>query len=154
MSDATFEFDQAKWDAFRTRIEKHLSKEKTDKIIEAVAYKGLKKFVEGMPHRTGATARSWYVNKKGSGEYKIITASKVAVYLEDGTKAHGPKKKKFLYIPLRPGAAVWRKGFIFGKDYILAKKVKGIKALKYFKPTSDDIFKTMIIDFKTHLKAA
>jgi len=154
MSDFEFEFDQAKWDEFVKKIEKHFSKEKIDKIIEATAYKGLKKIVSIMPKRTGALGRSWHVNKASIGEYQIVSANKVALFLEEGTRAHGPVTAKFLYIPLRPGAATWRKGFVFGKDYVLVKRVKGIKARKYLKPVSEDIMKMMVTDFTTHLEAA
>ena len=147
MSDLEFEFDEKKWRDFVERIEKGLSKSVIDKIIEAAAWKGQRLFA--------STLRSksifWLVKKLGDGQ-QIFTTNKVAWFLEDGTKAHGPKTAKFLYIPLRPGAATWRKGFVMGKDYILTKRVKGIKARKYFKPVSAVIFKDMLEDFATHLR--
>jgi hypothetical protein len=149
-----YEFDQKKWDEIVKRIERTFSKAQIDKIMRGTAFKGLRVAVIGTPKKTGATQRSWYVAKAGEGEYKIATPNKVALFLEEGTKAHGPKRAKFLYIPLRPGAATWRKGFVFGKDYILVKRVKGITARRYFKPVSEDIMKIMVSDFTEHLKAA
>lgn len=142
------EFDEKKLKAFITRIEKGLSKSVIDKIIEAAAWKGQRLFASTL----NSKSIFWLVKKLGDGQ-QISTANKVALFLEDGTKAHGPKTAKFLYIPLRPGAATWRKGFVFGKDYILTKRVKGIKARKYLKPVSEKIFKDMLRDFETHLKA-
>jgi len=152
MSDAEFVFDEKQWDDFVKRVRTNLSPETTNKIIEATAYRGLKKIVSIMPHRTGALGRSWSVMKEAAAEYRIASSSKVALFIEEGTKAHGPRYKKFLYIPLRPGAATWRKGFVFGKDYILVKRVKGIKARKYLKPVSQEIFGMMINDFEQHLR--
>jgi len=147
-----YKWDKASWDAFVNRIQKNLSWITIDKVLEATAYKGLKSFVSAMPKRTGALKRSWYVLKHAPGEYLIASDSKVALFLEKGTKAHGPKTAKFLYIPLRPGAAVWRKGFVLGKDYLLAKRVKGIDGLKYLAPTSKKVHNTMVDDFMKQLE--
>jgi hypothetical protein len=148
-----FEWDEKKWQEFTKKIIKQLSDDKIDSILQATAYRGLKHIVSSMPKRTGALGRSWYVDKRKKSEYLISTTSKVALFLEDGTKAHGPKVKKFLYIPLRPGAATWRKGFVFGKDFILVKRVKGIKARKYLKPISKEILGMMISEFSNHLES-
>ena len=52
-------------------------------------------------------------------------------FLEKGTKDHGPKTKKVLYIPLNRKAALggWNEELQMGVDYILRRKVKGIKAM-------------------------
>jgi hypothetical protein len=153
-ADAVFDWDKQKWDSFVKRIKKHLSSEETDKVLAANAYRGHRRMVEIMPKRTGALGRSWYVNRARVGEYQIASMSKIALFIEEGTKAHGPRVKKYLYIPLRPGAAVWRKGFVWGRDYILVKRVKGIKARHYLKPITVEIFNMMVKDFSAHLAKA
>lgn len=150
----TGEWDKAKWDAFVRRIQARLSSSTIDNVLEAIAYKGLRMFASILPKRTGALQRSWSVQKKGIGQYQIFSTSKVALFLEEGTKDHGPKTKKFLYIPLRRGAAVWRKGLVIGKDYILVKRVKGIRAMRYLKPVSQDVLGEMVKDFGQKLATA
>jgi hypothetical protein len=144
-----FEFDKAQWNAFVKRIEKKLTPMEIRKVMGASAFWGLRHIVEAMSQRTGALKRSWKVIEPSLGgqDYRIASDSKVSLFIEEGTKAHGPKTAKFLYIPLRPGAAVWRKGFVWGKDYILVKRVKGIAAQKYLRPMSEDILKTMANNF-------
>lgn len=148
-----FEFDEKQWRAFIKRIERKLTPSAINGVMKATAFWGLRHVVEIMPKRTGALKRSWKaVESAGGKEYRIASDSKVALFLEDGTKAHGPRVKKFLYIPLRPGAAVWRKGFVFGKDYILVKRVKGINGLKYLRPASDNILKAMADNFMAKMQ--
>lgn len=147
------EFDEKAWNDFVKRIERKLSPSQISKVMNMTAHWGLRHTVEAMPKRTGALKRSWKVLESKNGqEYRIASDSKVALFLEEGTKAHGPKVKKFLYIPLRPGAAVWRKGFVYGEDYILVKRVKGIKAAKYLKPLSADIFEAMVGNFQKQIE--
>lgn len=148
---ATFDWDEKKWNDFTKRIQRNIESAKIDRVLVKVAYDGLNTVRQAMPKKTGATRRSWGVKKHKDG-YLIASASKVSLFLEEGTRAHGPKVKKFLYIPLRPGAAVWRKGFVFGRDYILVKLVKGIKAIRYLKPASNEVLKIMVDEFSQHLR--
>ena len=54
-------------------------------------------------------------------------------FLEHGTANAGtgfitPRRSKVLYIPLtRSAASGWRPGLVFGVDYVLAKRVRGIQ---------------------------
>jgi|WetSurMetagenome_2_1015567.scaffolds.fasta_scaffold02369_9 hypothetical protein len=159
-AEAIFEWDKAKWKAFAKRIKNNVNSSRIDKILEDAAYNGQKHIASTMPWKSKKTidrsgiATSWYVLKKKRGEYKIASTHKVAFFLEDGTKAHGPRVKKCLYIPLRPGAATWREGFVLGKDYILVKRVKGIKARKYLKPISLEILGMMVSDFEAYIAKA
>ena len=150
----TANWDDKKWQAFANNIKKRLSATEIDRVIEANAYTAQKLLVNRLPKRTGALRRSWIVQKKGIGQYQVASMSKVALFLEEGTKAHGPKTSKFLYIPLRPGAARWRKGFVWGQDYILVKRVKGIAAQRYLMPIADDTLELMVRDFMNHLERA
>ncbi len=87
------------------------------------------------PKLTGKTRDSW-IRQSFRGEggrfgygWEISNKSPALKYLEDGTKSHGPVKAKHLYIPLRISARKgYRKGMKFGRDYILKKRVAGIKA--------------------------
>lgn len=104
---------------------------------------------------TGDTAKAWKVFHLPGGEVELTNISKTMVMLEKGTKAHGPKKAKRLFIPLTKKAAQagargviranrqWslnhtfapksaKRGkppFIMFHDFVWAKRVKGIKAM-------------------------
>lgn len=77
----------------------------------------------------------WFIKKPGQGARIIENADKVTRFLDEGTVAHGPVTKKFLYIPLVRAAAKWTAaaGLKWGVDYILVKWVRGITA-KHFIP--------------------
>lgn len=107
---------------------------------------------------TGNTAQGWRVVELPGGEVAVNNPTKAMLYLEKGTKAHGPRKAKRLFIPLTrkaaqagakgvmaqnraaSNAALWasygqnkkkkiKLPFVYGVDYIFAKRVKGIKAM-------------------------
>ena len=103
--------------------------------VRKVAVHAFKKLITETPKGyTGQTRKSWsltnYGGQKRAG-FTISNSSRVMKYLEDGTKAHGPKKAKFLFIPLNRKTAMGglNKSSKFGKDYVLTKKVKGIKGI-------------------------
>lgn len=157
-SGFVYEWNEKRWKDFVKRIQKNVNKDKIDKILNAVSQEGVKTVVGKMPKKpkgkgfvTGQTANKWFAKKLSFGKYQIYSTSKVALFLEQGTRAHGPKTAKFLYIPLRKNALVWRKGMIFGKDYILAKRVKGIDAMHYLEPTSNEILEDMVNKFVLEL---
>ena len=54
------------------------------------------------------------------------------LFLEKGTASHGPKRAKRLFIPLNSKAHFggYQSGMRFGRDFVLAKRVRGIKAMK------------------------
>lgn len=121
-----------------------------DRPVELAAFKTQVEIVKAMPSRTGITRRRWTVLKNGTGSRLVVNDSKVMKFLEEGTgQTTGgyiyPKSKKFLYIPLRHGATVWRPGLKFGKDFVLARRVRGIKALhlvRNFIPKAKEILRT------------
>jgi hypothetical protein len=87
------------------------------------------------PKLTGKTREAWNRQSfRGEGGrfgfgWEIFNKSPALKYLEDGTKSHGPVTAQSLYIPLRISARKgYKKGMTYGKDYILKKRVAGIKA--------------------------
>lgn len=149
---SVFEWDKKQWTDFVKRVRKSIGPETQNKVLAATAQEGVAILKDRMPVRTGETKNKWFAIEKGRNVYSIFNTSKVALFLEEGTKAHGPKKAKFLYIPLRRGIKVWRKGQVYGRDYILAKWVKGIKALKYLKPASNAILNNMVNRFMAEMR--
>lgn len=107
---------------------------------------------------TGMTRKAWQVIRIGDTTFRVENESKVMLFLEEGTKAHGPVtsmsqrpwandpgnvrhghervlrgqrfRAKRLFLPLTRRAALggWNPGLRYGIDYVLAKKVKGIRA--------------------------
>lgn len=123
-------------------LEKHLTPEATDHIIQRVAHMAHARLTRRTPKGfTGQTRRSWQVFKREASGYLVTNRSKVMKFLEDGTVAHGPKTAKALYIPLNRKAAIggWNESLVFGIDYILRKRVKGIKAMKIVERSSKGI---------------
>ena len=99
-------------------------------VIRRVAYWTLVRLVKRTPKRyTGQVRRSWHLERVGRS-YLVTNLNKVMTFLEGGTKAHGPKTAKFLYVPLNKKAAFGGGNLKFGTDYVLTKRVKGIKAMK------------------------
>lgn len=101
-------------------------------LVEKVAMRTYTALVQETPKKwTGNTRRSWQVIKNGEMSWSVTNKNKVMAFLEYGTKDHGPVKKKALYIPLTRAASYgWKPTFKMGTDYILRRRVKGIKARK------------------------
>lgn len=147
-----YDWDEKKFNDFIRRVESTINPVQIDRVLAGTAQKGRKELIEATPKDKGETARSWQVVRKGFQEHGIITTNKVVGFLDEGTKAHGPRVKKYLYIPLRPGARVWRRGLVINRDYILTKWVRGIKARGFFEPTAEKIQGIMLDDFTNQLE--
>jgi len=129
------------------KLTRALNKTKMTGVVRKAAFVTRDRLVKKTPKRwTGQTRRGWKVDKVSEGHYVVYNKSKVMLFLEKGTKGSKPKKAKFLFIPLtRRAFLAGGKGvyaankaakeaggtpkFKFGKDFVLAKKAKGIKPL-------------------------
>lgn len=101
-------------------------------VLKKVAWESFARLVIATPKGyTGNTRQSWKVIPVPNVGYIVTNVSKVMLFLELGTKAHGPVKAKFLFIPLNRSAAIggWTEGMVYGTDYVLAKRVRGMQAL-------------------------
>lgn len=125
------------------KIQLLVANESFDQPVERTAFRAQRDLVSNTPKRwTGITRRSWGITKPGPGQRLIRNSSKVMIFLEEGTgnagtpTSHGgyiyPKTKRYLFIPLNARAALqgWLPGMKFGVDYVLAKRARGIKAMK------------------------
>lgn len=133
-----------------------------DQIVAVEAARSFAEIVEATPKKWfGQVRAAWQIEKPREGMRRLVNRSKIMFWLEEGTKDHGPKTAKALFIPLTRRAVDANKlgrakGGSFGKrtitfeqariskgvvkvrkvklkygvDYVLAKKVKGIKAMK------------------------
>jgi len=129
-------------------IEKALSPEGLDAVVENVAFRSLLNVVKATPKKwTGQLRREWHMTKPAVGVRVLQNNSKVMKFLEYGTANKGtgfiyPRTAKALFIPLTRKAAMqgWSPalkmqrlvkvpggGWMFQPgDYLLAKRVRGI----------------------------
>lgn len=119
--------------AFLKRLRRAFKDNRHMVMLEGIAWKSFARLVAKTPKGfTGLTRQKWSVIKVAGRGYIITNTSKVMRFLEEGTRAHGPKTAKALYIPLNRAAALrgWHPGLVQGSDYILRGRVRGIRALK------------------------
>lgn len=107
-----------------------LKPEALNAVVDRAAFETLAALIEATPRKWfGQVRASWRIENRGVGSRVVRNDNKIMLFLEEGTRDHGPVSAKFLYIPLTRGAVRWRPGLVRGVDYILSKKVKGIKAM-------------------------
>lgn len=177
----------AKTEAAKARLKKiaaGLNLDAIDKVVDVAAHQTQASLIRKTPKKWfGQVRRGWFVSKIGPGQRVVANSNKIMLFLEEGTKAHGPLQiqgprrpgerlgRAALFIPLTrkavnatagiygvgtvdqfttQGETYWetrralfqrtetvRRGrrtvgsraFVFGIDYVLAKRVKGIKAM-------------------------
>lgn len=121
-----------------------------DKDVRGAMLSGERSLKIDTPVRTGDTARKWTTKKNGFSNYLVSNNGRsfsnsynIVRILDEGHGVITPKKSKRLYIPLNkkgsyklPGGKI-PKDFVFGIDYVLAKKVKAVKGLGFIKKTTD-----------------
>lgn len=116
-------------------IKRALSPESVDATIARAAARVLREVVERTPKRWfGQVRRSWQMVKgEKPGQWVVRNPHKVMRYLEFGTANEGtgfiyPKRARALYIPLNRKASFgWNADLEYGEDYILRRRVRGIK---------------------------
>jgi hypothetical protein len=114
------------------RIQAAFQQKMDKEVLARVAWEAHSRLVLATPKGwTGNTRQRWRVVQVSGRGYRVTNGHKVMLWLEFGTKAHGPKTAKALFIPLTRSAALggYKPGMKFGKDFILRKRVKGIKAM-------------------------
>lgn len=114
------------------RLKEGLTDERMDAVVDRAALETHAELVKNTPKRwTGTVRRSWTIEKPAKMERRIVNPNKVMGFLERGTRAHGPVTKKALFIALKKSAAGgWYGGLKAGVDFILRRRVKGIKAMR------------------------
>lgn len=145
------------------RLEQVVKTGAFDQPVEIAAFRVHRELVDKTPKRwTGHTRKEWQIQKTAPGQRLVFNRSKVMLFLEGGTGNAGtptsnggyiyPKTKKFLFIPLTSTAAVggWTPGMKFGRDYVLARRVRGIKAMRIvekMRPRAAEILKGEMKNF-------
>jgi hypothetical protein len=177
--DVNFNFKAT--EAYLKRLNQALSPSNRAKVHRKAAEVMRGRLIRQTPKRwTGQTRRSWVVNSIDDAGYEVTNTSKVMRFLENGTRAHGPKTAKRLFVPLTKraflagprgviaankaaaaqsqwanygAAAAGKKGrkkklpFVVGKDFVFAKRVRGIRALNIVKnarPFAQNLLRVMM----------
>lgn len=139
------------------KIAKGMSVQGQRNVIMRAAWITHARLVRSTPKRwTGQTRRGWTVIAASDKPAAVVTnISRVMTYLERGTRAHGPVRARKLFIPLTRKAAQAgaagvmranrqlsleqtfgtasarrRPPFVYGRDYVFAKRVRGIRAMR------------------------
>jgi hypothetical protein len=133
------------------RLRIALTPEAQDKVMRRIAEVWRGRMVLRTPKRwTGLTRKAWAVRNsvstRGGAAIMVVNTSKTMVFLERGTKAHGPKNAKRLFVPLtrraaqagprvvvqeliEARAAKRKPKFRAGRDFVFAKRVRGIRPM-------------------------
>lgn len=132
--------------------------EAIDPVIERVAlwaWAELRKRTPKGKLAGGKTRQAWTLTTPKKGARLLENKSKVMLFLEEGTRAHGPKVKKFLYIPLTllglEGSQEGRTKR--GRDYILVKRVRGIRAMHIVRELRKEAMAKLKEAMKAHVRA-
>lgn len=93
---------------------------------------------------TGQVKDDWR-KKQRKGRFEITNSNPILNFLEHGTRAHGPRRAKALFIPLTKRAYLngYEPGMEFGADFVLAKWVRGIRAMKFVQAETAQIPQTV-----------
>lgn len=133
---------------------------------------------------TGVTRKAWRMIRIGDGAFRVTNDSKVMLFLEEGTRAHGPVssasvrpwakdpgnvkhghervlagksfRAKKLFIPLTRKAAIggWSPSLRYGKDYVLKDRVKGIRAMHIVRDQRELTAEHLKLNFAAHITQA
>lgn len=138
-------------------------------VLHRVAIESHGRVVMATPKRwTGLTRRAWQLFRR-PGSRLVTNDTKVMKFLEFGTANQGrgyiyPKirsglgwnkrRKKALYIPLTASAAHtgYKPGMKVGKDFLLAKRVRGIKPRRIAQKESRRANAQLGRELKKHFK--
>lgn len=124
--------DQAEWDKFIENVKQNLGHDAQQQVLEETAQEARRDLIELTPKKSGGTRAGWQVYPGEDGGRKVQNTEATMLFLEQGTRDHGPVNAKSLFIPLRPTVLPKKGGgskYKFGVDFILTKRVKGIKAM-------------------------
>jgi hypothetical protein len=109
-------------------------------ILRTVASRGMRRLMDATPRGlTGRLKKAWRVVATGKGWTVTNIQGKIVLFLDQGTRAHGPVRAKVLFIALTKRAVMsgWTPQLRRGVDYVFAKRVRGIRALNFVSREAD-----------------
>lgn len=152
------------------RLQKHIAKmaepNKTfDEDVKNTAINSIRELVKGSQGqsaiKTGQTARAWTpVVKLSDSVYMVTNDQKsedkehlIVNILNYGHKEIYPKKAKKLFIPLTNRGVARDTGIEFGKDFILADKVRATEGSKFIQKEQERASKELVQRMQKTIKA-
>jgi hypothetical protein len=130
-----------------------LSRQAIQVLTQRVAGQVFAEIVAATPVRWfGQVRAAWRFIPTPTGAI-IRNDSRIFKFLDQGTRDHGPVRARFLYIPkTKAAAAGWRAGLKRGIDYILTKRVRGIKALHLIDRFRSRSRERLLIEAKQYIR--
>ncbi len=113
---------------YLARLRKALSAPDNTEPFFRLSLNTFRRLVTNTPRRRGLTKKGWRIIR--NSQVSVENPETVMKFLEYGTKAHGPVRAKMLFIPLNLSAKPGMRGLVRGKDFVLAKRVRGIKPFR------------------------
>lgn len=129
-------------------VRQSLSPEQLDPAVARAAAKIIAILIIATPKQSGQTAGGWVVLKPSEARRELYNRVEVSTstrgrvplleLLATGTGRYGPARQdvvspngRRMYVPISRRAALgWRPGLVYGRDYVLAYRVRGIRPLK------------------------
>ncbi len=147
------------------RLKAAMTPDAVDPVIEREAFKTQAALVKRTPKRFfGQVRLGWQTVKQETASYRVENLNKIMGYLEHGTgQSTGgfiyPKTAKALFVTLTRQAALAtsaqaKSKLKYGVDYVLAKRVRGIKAMKIVATMRPEVKKNLLEAMKSHLRKA
>ena len=143
------------------RIVKNLSQEQVDKIVDKVALQSETNLKINTPKGWFGTVRNGWTTRKPEPGVRVVSNGirtpngvPIVLFLEEGTARAGtgwiyPRTSKKLYVPLtKRAAAGWRPSLVYGKDYVLKNRVRGIKPLHFIAAEREKIEGRIVAETK------
>jgi len=118
--------------ASQMKAKKKAIERMVDLEVMKEAHRTHKDLTSATPVRwSGNTRRGWKVKKLMRANWEVRNSTKVMQYLEFGTKAHGAKGGRRLYLPLKasPWRTGYKRGMKWGTHFVMVNRVRGIKAM-------------------------
>lgn len=121
------------------KLRTSVTKASLDPAISKVSDDTLRYARRKTPKRlTGKTREAWKKRRRGHASYYVENNTKVYKFIDNGTKAHGPKRARVMVLLLSKralkagvkGVLANRRRFRYGKDYAIARRVRGIKPMR------------------------
>lgn len=102
----TLQYNDSRAKGFRKKAEAALKSKEVSMPVRKAAHVWRTRLIRRTPKRwTGQTRKGWQVNEIRNNTFELTNSDKVMRWLEMGTKAHGPRHAKRLFIPLTRRAA-------------------------------------------------
>lgn len=125
------------------RLDSALMPSNFGQFVEGNKLHILKVLEENTPVQTGQMKASWKIVRYGKG-VKIDNTAPHFKFVDRGTRSHSARRVVSMVVPLKKGKRGKLKGQKRGRDYVMAKRVAGIKARKILEKSLPKIAERLV----------